>query len=255
MTLRSVRLRGGVWFLLLWAVSTISLGVRQVVQIPRLDDSTFADIFLPFIVLPALIQAARGSVGAMYFAILFFALDILNSASPFNLGGVLFHVVLLVVAIQTLPVLRAIPSSPATVPPAVQPIAIGAGLIDQLGSPTVGPARLATSSPPITEASPVPAAPPMGKRINLVALVVALLMGVLPPTLMAYHIRDHGNIPLPSLTVALVGIGTLWTVAAIGVASYGRRHPLLTWVGPVAVFVLGFVLLIAVCPGCTWESR
>jgi hypothetical protein len=103
-----------------------------------------------------------------------------------------------------------------------------------------------------------PAPPPIPKlwnRINLGAVVVALLVGALSPAATAYHIRDYGNIPIPSLTVALFGIGTLWTVAAIGVVRLARRHPLLIWVGPVAVFFLGFLLLIVTCPGCKWASR
>jgi hypothetical protein len=224
-----IRLRGGMGALLLWAVVTPVYGAAA---------GSIDSVALPFLVLPALILAALGSPVAAVVAVIFFILDVLNSAlsSPFNSGAVFLHVGLLIIAAQAYLVARKMAKAPTT------------------------PARSTDEpiSPDTTAAAQVPAAhqaPGIWRRINA-GLVVAALVAVFVQTFgLAAYIQDNGNVPPAFLIAAVIGSGLLYAAAVILVARLGLRHSILIWLAPGLLLVVGLVFLVVACPACTWASR
>jgi hypothetical protein len=237
--LELIRLRAGLGLLLLWAAVTIIYGISA---------ASFESIYLPFLVLPALILAVLGGPIACALAVAFFALDILNTAFDvtFNIGALILHIALLLIAIQALLASRktrvaAVPGTMSEAPP----------------SNAVPGASLSASPEPGTGAVSPDARPRPSilRRINVGVVLAALVVVFVVVSGTGVYVKDNGNVPLPLLTTAMVGTGIFYTLVAILISRLGLGHPILVWLAPALVFIVGMVLMVSACPACTWASR
>jgi hypothetical protein len=126
-------------------------------------------------------------------------------------------------------------------------------------APTEVAADSAQSVPPAPlPVVPLATGPPRNgirRRVNDGVVIAVLLYVFLELSATTFYIRDHGNVPLRLLKLSLAGSGVVYSVAAVVVSRSGRRHSVLIWLAPIAVYLIGYGLMVGVCLECTWASR
>jgi hypothetical protein len=100
-----------------------------------------------------------------------------------------------------------------------------------------------------------PARPRLGRRLNVGALLLVLVVASIWGLAQMQLIHRHGEIPEDRLYIALAVSGILWLGSIALAGRWWQTHPARVWLVPPAWCLLYTSVLVAVCPFCLWASR